>query len=217
MLLLGKFEPFVDRLMKVSRPVRFAAIAAIALAIAGGYYASAYRQSEEEVLVVRDRVETLQRKLGEMRVISENLIEFESEVESLRGELDIALQQLPNRKQFEDLLQDVTAAGKKVGIQIESIQRAPEADRGFYSEVPFRIELEGKFHGIAMFFERVAKLPRIVNIGSLTVVVAQNSREETLLRVVGDATTFRFLAAPKDGSAATEPAASRASDRGGRV
>ena len=51
-----------------------------------------------------------------MRGISENLIEFESEVESLRGELDIALQQLPNRKQFEDLLQDVTAAGKKVGI-----------------------------------------------------------------------------------------------------
>ena len=217
MMLLGKFDPLVDRLMKVSRPARLATIAALALGIAGGYYALPYRQSEGEVLVLRDRVQTLHRKLAKVRVVSENLIEFEREVDSLRGELNFVLRQLPNRKQFEDLLQDVTTAGKKVGVQIQSIQRAPETERGFYAEVPFRIELEGEFHGIAMFFERVAQLPRIVNIGSLTVAVARNSREETLLRVVGDATTFRFLGPPEDGSGARESAANQASGRGGPV
>ena len=74
------------------------------------------------------------------------------------------------------------------------LANAPEVEHGFYAEVPFKLELEGSFHGIAMFFERVAKLPRIVNIGSLDMNVATEDEGGTLLRVQGQATTFRFLA-----------------------
>lgn len=198
MNLRTSFDSLLDRLMRISREARVAMIVGVALAIAGGYYGLAYRPAEAEVELLQDEVHTLQRKLAKVRVVAENLLEFEREVEGLRDELSLALQQLPDRKQFEDLLQDVTTAGKKVGVQIQSIQREPETERGFYAEVPFKIQLEGEFHGIAMFFERVAKLPRIVNVGSLTVSIAEASRELTTLRVVGDATTFRFLAAPDE-------------------
>ena len=63
----------------------------------------------------------------------------------------------------------------------------------FYAEVPFSIELEGTYHNIALFFERVAKLPRIVNIGSMEIDVSGRSGGDTVLKVVGMATTFRFL------------------------
>ena len=204
MSLLRKFEPVLDRMMKISRVARLVIIAGVVLVLAGGYYAASYRPAEQEVDILRDEVQTLQRKLAKVRVVAENLLRFEQEVASLQSDLDLALQQLPNRKQFEDLLQDVTTAGKKVGVQIQSIQRAPETERGFYAEVPFKIELEGDFHGIAMFFERVSALPRIVNVGSLTVAILQASREGTLLRVVGDATTFRFLAAPEEPAATAD-------------
>ena len=68
-----------------------------------------------------------------------------------------------------------------------------EVEHGFYAEVPFKLELEGSFHGIAMFFERVAKLPRIVNVGALNISVAKEDENGTTLRVQGQATTFRFL------------------------
>jgi Tfp pilus assembly protein PilO len=45
-----------------------------------------------------------------------------------------------------------------------------------------------------MFFERVAKLPRIVNIGSMKIsIVRQSDSESSQLQVDGTATTFRFL------------------------
>ena len=217
MSLLHKFEPVLDRMMKISRLARLAVIAAFVLVLAGGYYAASYRPVEQQVDTLRDEVQTLQRKLAKVRVVAEDLLKFEEEVASLQSDLDLALQQLPNRKQFEDLLQDVTTAGKKVGVQIQSIQRAPETERGFYAEVPFKIELEGEFHGIAMFFERVSALPRIVNVGSLTVAILEASREGTLLRVVGDATTFRFLAEPEESGSTADAVPEVSTQSRGRV
>ena len=55
------------------------------------------------------------------------------------------------------------------------------------------MELEGTYHDLARFFEMVATLPRIVNIGALNIDVASESRVSARLKVSGKATTFRFL------------------------
>ena len=44
-----------------------------------------------------------------------------------------------------------------------------------------------------MFFERVAKLPRIVNIGAMKIQTHSSDQTEPMLKVQGTATTFRFL------------------------
>ena len=90
-------------------------------------------------------------------------------------------------------MQDISTAGKKVGVTIKSIDRDSEVRRDFYAEVPFKIELEGTYHDLARFFEMVASLPRIVNMGGLEIKVASESRQATRLKVIGMATTFRFL------------------------
>ena len=188
------FEEKLEQLAKLPRAARLGGVAALLAAFAAGYYYMFYIDLHEQVVSLRSQSEELQRKLTKVRVVSNNLAEFEQEVADLERELNLALKQLPNRKQFEDLLQDITTVGKKVGVQIKSIERVDEIEHGFYAEVPFKLELEGSFHGVAMFFERVAKLPRIVNIGALDVSVADENEDGTTLRVQGQATTFRFLA-----------------------
>ena len=96
---------------------------------------------------------------------------------------------------------DITTMAKKVGVQIKSIQREPEVHHDFYAEVPFLIELEGTYHHIALFFDRVSKLPRIVNVGSLKLRVDSEDSSKTTLRVQGTASTFRFLGDDPDTAA----------------
>ena len=110
------------------------------------------------------------------------------------GSFKNARRRLPESKQFEDLLSDITTAGKKVGVRIKSIERQSEIPHDFYAEVPFRVELDGSYHDLARFFERIGRLPRIVNVGELDIRVDKEYRESTNLRVQGTATTFRFLA-----------------------
>ncbi len=187
------FDEQLEKLGKVPRAARYGAVGAILAAVGAGYFFFFYQDAHASVAQYRSASQELQRKLTNIRAVANNVGEFEQEVAGLERELQLALKQLPNRKQFEDLLQDITTAGKKVGVAIKSIQRTHEVVHDFYAEVPFTIELEGTYHNIAMFFERVAKLPRIVNIGSMEIGVVRRSNGDTVLAVKGMATTFRFL------------------------
>lgn len=192
------FDEQLEKLGKIPRAARYGAVIAILGAVAAGYYFMFYTDTAANLAQHRAAAQKLQRKLTNVRAVANNVPEFEQEVATLERELEIALKQLPDRKQFEDLLQDITTAGKKVGVTLKSIERSSEIEHDFYAEVPFSLELEGTYHNIAMFFERVAKLPRIVNIGAMTVEVTGELGGQTILKVEGNATTFRFLNSDSD-------------------
>lgn len=187
------FDEKIEQLAKVPKPIRLAVVSALLVSIGVGYWFLSYQPAREEHGKLVERSQELQRNLNNARAVASNVGAFEAEVASLERDLDLALKQLPNRKQFEDLLQDISTAGKKVGVTIKSIDRDKEVPRDFYAEVPFQLELEGSYHDLARFFEMVASLPRIVNIGGLDIKVAKESRRATRLKVTGRATTFRFL------------------------
>jgi type IV pilus assembly protein PilO len=184
------FDEQIEKLAKVPRSARLAAVLGVLALIGAGYYFLSYVESKNALNMYRGRAHDLQRNV---RAVANNLDDFGQEVAGLERELHLALKQLPNKKQFEDLLRDISTAGKKVGVTIKSLKREPEIPHDFYAEVPFALELEGSYHHVAMFFERVSRLPRIVNVGSMKVVVVKETADGIVLRVAGMATTFRFL------------------------
>ncbi|MBW2386122.1 MAG: type 4a pilus biogenesis protein PilO [Deltaproteobacteria bacterium] len=187
------FDEQLEKLGKIPKPIRLAVVSAVLCSVAAAYWAVSYQPRADEVTVRLANAQQLQRKLNNVRAVASNVGAFEMEVAALERDLEQALKQLPNGKQFEDLLRDISTAGKQVGVRIKSIQREPEIPRDFYAEVPFRLEVEGTYHDLARFFERVGQLARIVNVGALEVNVLEENRRNTSLRIVGTATTFRFL------------------------
>lgn len=183
----------IERLSKVPKAIRLAVVTGFLIAISLAYWQLFFQpiQTERNELVAK--AQELQRNLNNARAVASNIPAVESEIEGMERDLELALKQLPNRKQFEDLLQDISTAGKKVGVAIKSIDRDKEVPRDFYAEVPFQLEIEGSYHDLARFFEMVASLPRIVNIGSLDIQVSKESQAETRLKVAGKARTYRFL------------------------
>jgi type IV pilus assembly protein PilO len=183
----------LEQLSKIPKPIRLAVVSALLIGIGAAYWFMSYQPAQVQINELTVRGQELQRKLNNARTVASNVPGFEAEVAELERDLELALNQLPNRKQFEDLLRDISTAGKKVGVTIKSIDRDQEVNRDFYAEVPFKLELEGAYHDLARFFEMVANLPRIVTMGSLDISVSEESRLMTKLKVTGRATTFRFL------------------------
>jgi type IV pilus assembly protein PilO len=128
-----------------------------------------------------------------VRSIAANIDEFEAEIASLELKLKRVLRQLPNEREIEVVLTDISNLGKTAGIEIKEFTRKAEVAHGFYAEVPIDLLITGEFHEIARFFDLLAGLPRIVNMGSINVTVAHDSMRETVLKVSGTATTFRFI------------------------
>jgi type IV pilus assembly protein PilO len=187
----------LEQVAKLSPAARWGIIAGCALLVAAGYFLLVYRDASAELERLRAKEFELQRRLSEVRSVAANLHEFEQEIARLELKLSKVLRQLPDKKELEILLTDISNAGKKAGIEIKSFKRLEEVERGFYAEVPIAIELEGGYHDVARFFEMLAKLPRIVNMGSLKMKIASDDMEATRLRVEGTATTYRFLGRDK--------------------
>ncbi len=56
--------------------------------------------------------------------------------------------------------------GQKPGAAKTAAQAPAEAK--FYDEIPVKVVVNGGFHETALFFDKVAKLPRIVNIEEIS-------------------------------------------------
>ncbi len=185
----------IDKVLKLPKAARFGILAGIGVLICVGYYFGFYQESAQELVRLQGEEATLERKLSEVRLVAGNISAFETEIEGLEIKLKKALRQLPNEKQLEVLLTDISSLGKTAGVEILSFQRQEEIFHDFYAEVPIAIELDGEYHDIGKFFELMSQLKRIVNMGSLKITVAKESLESTQLRVKGIATTFRFIGA----------------------
>jgi type IV pilus assembly protein PilO len=187
----------LEQITRLPVAVRWSAIVACGALMALVYFLAVYRDTSTRLEKMRAQEFELQRRLSEVRSIAANLHEFEEEIARLELKLSKVLRQLPDKKELEVLLTDISNAGKKSGIEIKSFKRKNEIEHGFYAEVPIAIELEGEFHDVARFFDMLAKLPRIVNMGTLKMKVASENLEKTRLRVEGTATTYRFLGKAK--------------------
>jgi type IV pilus assembly protein PilO len=210
---LDRFNAQLERLSKVPRGYRIALLPVIAVVVGGLYTWAAYLPKAEELESLRGQQLQLQRRLNEVRSVAANVGKFEEEIAALERKLKIALRQLPDSKELPVLLTDVNTLGKNAGLEIKAFRPSPEVKRDFYAEVPIEIEFVGKFHDIARFFDQVSKLPRIVNVSQLDIRIEEESAIETVLKVSGEAVTFRFL----EEAAAAEAAPAEGGAKGGKA
>jgi type IV pilus assembly protein PilO len=185
----------IDKVLKLPKGARIGILVGIGALICSGYYFGLYQDVSQELDRLQGEEANLQRKLSEVRLIAGNIDAFEMEISGLKIKLKKALRQLPNEKQLEVLLTDISNLGKTAGVEIRSFQRQEEIFHDFYAEVPISIVLDGQYHDIGKFFELLSGLKRIVNMGSLKVVISRESLESTFLKVTGVATTYRFVGA----------------------
>ena len=190
---LDRFQGQLDKFAKLPRPYRMAAVPLIAVLILAGYGYFFYMPAAKLRAAADAQERDLERKVSEVRAIVGNLSGFESEIADMEKHLKQALRQLPDSKELPGLLTDVTSLGKDAGLEFKAFRPKDEIAMDFYSEVPIEVEFSGGYHDIARFFDKVSKLPRIVNVSQLQMEIADQKADSTRLKVHGEATTFRFI------------------------
>ncbi len=213
---LDQFQGQLDRLNKLPRAYRMALMPAILVVIAALYVYFLYMPAKQELTAQREQHLQLQRKLAEVRAVASNEEAVKAEIAALELKLKDALRQLPDSKELPVLLTDITSLGKNAGLDFKGFRPQAEVNKGFYAEVPIDIEFTGQFHDAAMFFDEVSRLPRIVNIGELAIDINREDTIRTVLKVKGQATTYRFVEAPPEGAEAADPKKGKAVRKRGR-
>jgi len=105
---------------------------------------------------------------------------------------------------FADLLRRMQTVATQSNLTIKSFKPANPVTKQLHSEWPINLELDGTYHNLAIFFDRVSKFTRIVNISGLDVKGKEKADPNSTISASCVATTFVLLdqkAAGKGGAA----------------
>ncbi len=152
----------------------------------------------------RDRLQTqlagLEQQLFQKKRIAANLPQLEAEIKQLQERLKASVARLPEEKEIPTLLTQVNSLGEESGLAFTLFRPQGAVKKDFYAEVPIQVRVEGSFHALGAFFDRIGKMERIVNIGALSVAPAPATgpggrRRGPDMTIIADfsATTFTFV------------------------
>jgi Tfp pilus assembly protein PilO len=130
------------------------------------------------------RVVDLDRQITEGRAAEKILPQFREEVGRLELELDKLLRILPPRRNTQDLLRRLRTLTEQGDFDLLSFTPRTMSPRDFYLEWPIQIRLNGTYHNLALFFDRISKFSRIINIEDLRISALPRSHHSLTAQFV---------------------------------
>jgi type IV pilus assembly protein PilO len=182
--------PVFEKIEKIKMPVRIVILAGTVVLLAGLFVWFFYIPKTEEIEKTRKEIAVLEQKLTKAKITARRLAQFEAEWAEVDTQFTEALKLLPNTKEIPTLLKTITQLGSDSQLEFRLFSPQREKMQDFYVEIPVSIEVRGNYHHVAVFFDKVGAMERIVN--SLNVTMAPDAARSTVLNTRCDAVTYRF-------------------------
>jgi type IV pilus assembly protein PilO len=190
----------LEGLKKLSPKVKILITCLVCFLLIYFFYMFFLEDALTKKMAFQTKLAELQQQVAEKEKTVAQLGRYIQEVNSLKESFALALQKLPNEREIAGLLSSVVLSGKEAGVDFLLFEpkppekKAPEVKPGtpqppavkpaaakgqppapekFYDDIPIKVQLTGGFHNTVSFFEKVARLPRIVNIEDIIMGDAQ--------------------------------------------
>jgi type IV pilus assembly protein PilO len=171
---------------------------------------------QDSMTVAKGELSKLTKELNESKAITRDLQKFKEQVDRLNGELKNALTQLPNEKEIPEILKSISSLGKESNLEFTLFRPKPEVPQQFYAQVPIELTVLGSYHNIGIFFDKVSKLPRIINVVDFNMTRAKGvkgrSESEVLVKTSCMINTYRFIEQKREEKKGEKKAASKEKD-----
>lgn len=173
-------------------------------------------QNEKEVL--RRDLNKLMKELNEGKMIARDLEKFKKQVEKLNSQLSDALTQLPNEKEIPEILKNISRLGRESNLEFTLFKPKPEEPQQFYAKVPIDLVVIGSYHETGTFFDKISKLPRIINVVDFNMSRAKEVKgreKDVLVKTSCLINTYRFIEPKKEEKKSESKTEKKAKNRGG--
>jgi type IV pilus assembly protein PilO len=124
------------------------------------------------------------------------LPQFRSQVAELQGRLENLKSVLPDEKDAADLLRRLQTVATQSSLTIKGFKPAATVMKQLHAEWPIALELDGTYHNLALFFDRVGRFTRIVNVSGLDIKGKDKPDRGSTITATCVATTFVLLDKP---------------------
>jgi len=178
----------------------------LALAGVGVFYYFYVMPADADMETRHKRLDGLKVEIAKAQSTANQLNQFRAQVSELEGRLESLKAVLPEQKDVADLLRRIQTLATQSNLAIRGFKPAPSVTKDLHAEWPIALHLDGTYHNLGMFFDRVSKFSRIINVSNISIKGKDKPEPTSTITVECVATTFVLLE-PKKPAA---PAAAKA-------
>jgi type IV pilus assembly protein PilO len=166
---------------------------------------------------VQGRIDELNKKhvqvtteVNQARAQVAEIERFRRETVELEKRFSLLRERLPSEKETPTLYRALSVAAEQAGLGVSLFQPKAAQAKDIVSEIPITVSAQGSYHQLAKFFERVAGLPRVVNVNDFKMTGLGKSKDSMKADLTLATYMLRGTPPPppaRPGAAAPKPAA----------
>ena len=176
--------------------VQLAAFVLLAGAGAGLFYYLYDMPKQAELAARNGELQAIRDRNTKGAETARQLPAFRSQISELEARLQALKPILPEEKDVGDLLRRIQTLATQSNLTIRGFRPQPIAAREIHAEWPIGLELEGNYHNLGTFLDRVSRFPRIINVGNMVITPKDDPTANASILVSCTATTFVLVEQP---------------------
>ena len=188
-------------LSTLSWKAQLAIYVVISAASAGAFYYFLEMPVRARLATQQTELDAVRARIDKGLATARQLPEFRKEVADLQNKLDSLRPILPEEKDAADLLRRVNMLAAQSNLTIRGFKPQAITTRELHAEWPISLELEGTYHNLGLFLDRVSKFPRIINVSGMSIQGKNEAQSTATIAITCTATTFVLIEPSPDAPA----------------
>lgn len=161
---LESLEPAIEKIARLTLVQRILICVLTLLLVSGAFGYFFFYPQYSRLDKMTAQLKELDQQLVTARAAVAQIGKFRQEMKDAEQDFNITRKALPDKEEIPLLLTSVSQFGHDAGLEFVLFEPKPEVPREFYAEIPVSITVSGTYHNVAIFFDMVSNLHRIVNI-----------------------------------------------------
>ncbi|MDR3765177.1 MAG: type 4a pilus biogenesis protein PilO [Acidobacteriota bacterium] len=121
-------------------------------------------------------LKTKHAELAQLTPYRAKLSELTAQTAALEAQMEAQKRIVPEEKEVPSFVTMVANEAGASGVQVRRYTPKDTAQKEYYVEVPFEVDVDGPFYAVLNFFDRMQKLERIVNVTHLSMAALKGGK-----------------------------------------
>ncbi|PLX46851.1 MAG: pilus assembly protein PilP [Desulfobulbaceae bacterium] len=192
--ILEKIDKFLDdKVVGLDKNIKLAVVAAFVVVPLVAFYFLSYAPQQKQMKQLEAKKISLLQTIRKVEAIAAEIDKHRAEMAEAQLMFQMASNLLPEQQEIPALLTGISDLGSNAGLEILTFKPGKENVQTFYAEIPLSISVQGSYHNIGVFLDRVSKMPRIVSVSSLSLQSPKEEQGEMILKSDVQLETYRFV------------------------
>ncbi len=189
---------FIEKIQGLTNKQKGVSIGMVVVLLVGAFVWYVYLPKRAQISALEEQVAGLNAEINVRQTKVRRLEALKKEYAVLKAQLTELEKHLPDTAEVEMLLKQVSDLGERNGLLIKLWRPGgrKQNPNGIYMEIPMEVTVNGGYHSIGSFFEKVGALHRIVNISGIKMGEAKRDGSRFSIDTSFLATTYSISDRP---------------------